>query len=127
VREITEPPLSAALDTSGAGVLHDAAELTGAPARVITIADDQAGEYGARFSVPTRASAAADRAAEQGVSFSRPDTATVTAHPFQAILAAHAERPLLLRVANTYTLPSATQAHRDLEAGGHGKLVLLNH
>jgi NADPH:quinone reductase-like Zn-dependent oxidoreductase len=127
VRAITEVPVSAALDTSGAGVLPDAVELTAAPARVITIADDQAGEYGARFSVPTRASAAADRASEQGVSFSAPETATVTAHPLQAILAAHAAGPLVLRVANTYTLRSAVQAHRDLEAGAHGKLVLVNH
>jgi hypothetical protein len=93
---------------------------------VITIADDRAGEYGARFSVPTRAGAAAGRAAEQGVSFSAPDSATVTAHPLQAILDAHDAEPLLLRVANTYALASAAQAHRDLEAGVHGKLVLVN-
>jgi NADPH:quinone reductase-like Zn-dependent oxidoreductase len=126
VREITNGPVTAALDTAGTGVLPDAVELTGAPGRVITIADDRASEYGARFSVPNRASAAADRATAQGVSFNAPDTTTVTAHPLQAILDAHAAEPLLLRIANTYTLRSAVQAHRDLEAGVHGKLVLVN-
>jgi len=126
VREITQGPVSAVLDTTGAGVLPAAVELTGAPERVITIADDRASDYGARFSVPSRASAAADRAAMQGVSFSGPDTTTMTAHPLQAILDAQDAKPLLLRVANTYTLASAAQAHRDLEAGAHGKLVLVN-
>jgi len=126
VRDIVQASVSAALDTSGAGVLADAIELTGAAERVITIADDRAGEYGARFSVPTRASGSAERASEQGVSFSSPDATTATAQPLRAILDAHESHPLLLRVANTYPMPSAAQAHRDLEKGTHGKLVLLS-
>jgi NADPH:quinone reductase-like Zn-dependent oxidoreductase len=126
VRALTQKPIAAALDTSGAGVIPDAIELTGAPERVITTADAQAGTYGARFSVPARAGEAAKRVADHGLASGGAATKSASNNPLQAILDANDAEPLLVRIANTYPLASAARAHRDLEAGAHGKLVLVN-
>ena len=50
VRELAPQGVDAALDISGSGVLPDLIELTGDPAKVLTIADFGAGEFGAKIS-----------------------------------------------------------------------------
>jgi NADPH:quinone reductase-like Zn-dependent oxidoreductase len=104
---IAEPDaIDAVFDTTGAGLLGDAIALTGDPAKVITIADHHAAEYGVRFT----GADPADRAPE--------------ALPELAALAAKGE--LQVPIARTYQLADAARAHADLEAGrNRGKIILL--
>lgn len=50
VRQLTPKGLDAALDLAGSGVLPDLVELTGDPAKVVSIADFTAPQYGAQIS-----------------------------------------------------------------------------
>ncbi|MDQ6753714.1 MAG: NADP-dependent oxidoreductase [Actinomycetota bacterium] len=50
VRELAPHGVDVALDAVGSGVLPELIELTGDAGKVITIADNRAGEYGVRFS-----------------------------------------------------------------------------
>jgi NADPH:quinone reductase-like Zn-dependent oxidoreductase len=97
--------VDAVFDTSGAGVLAESVALAGDPARVITIADEAAAEYGVRFT----GADPADRYPE--------------ALPELAALAASGR--LSVPIWRTYPLAEAARAHEDLEAGrNHGKIVL---
>jgi NADPH:quinone reductase-like Zn-dependent oxidoreductase len=105
-RIATPDAIDAVFDTTGAGLLGDAVALTGDPAKVITIADHHAAEYGVRFT----GADPADRAPE--------------AMPELAALAAKGE--LHVRIWRTYPLGDAAKAHADLEAGrNRGKIILL--
>jgi NADPH:quinone reductase-like Zn-dependent oxidoreductase len=98
--------IDAVFDTTGAGLLGDAIALAGDPAKVITIADHHAAEYGVRFT----GADPADRAPE--------------ALPELAGLAAKGE--LQVPIWRTYKLGDAARAHADLEAGrARGKIILL--
>jgi NADPH:quinone reductase-like Zn-dependent oxidoreductase len=97
--------VDAVFDTSGAGVLAESVALAGDPARVITIADEAAAEYGVRFT----GADPADRYPE--------------ALPELAALAASGR--LSVPIWRTYPLAEAARAHEDLEAGrNNGKIVL---
>jgi NADPH:quinone reductase-like Zn-dependent oxidoreductase len=97
--------VDAVFDTSGAGVLAESVALAGEPARVITIADEAAAEYGVRFT----GADPADRYPE--------------ALPELAALVASGR--LSVPIWRTYPLAEAARAHEDLEAGrNHGKIVL---
>lgn len=107
VKELAPQGVDAALDTAGRGALPDLIEITGSPARVVTIADPQAEQYGVRYtsgrSGESRAWHALAEAAglwERG-EFSMP-------------------------IARTFPLADGPQAHRLSEEGHvRGKLVLL--
>ncbi|MFG2335039.1 NADP-dependent oxidoreductase [Streptomyces yangpuensis] len=93
------------LDASGAGVLADSVALTGDSARVITIADMSAAQYGVRFSAGS-----ADRSEDA----------------LPQLVEAAADGRLTLPVWRTYPLEEAAAAHADLEAHrNRGKAVLL--
>ncbi|EOD69725.1 NADP-dependent oxidoreductase [Amycolatopsis vancoresmycina] len=96
--------VDAALDLAGSGVLGELAALTGDPAKVITIADLRAPEFGVRFS---------------GVAGSVPDALA------EAVgLIARGE--LHIPVERAYPLADAAAAHIDSQAGHtRGRRVLL--
>ena len=48
-----QPPHEAKADAAGKGGLGDAVALTGGPARVITLADEHAADFGVTLSAPT--------------------------------------------------------------------------
>ncbi len=105
VREAAPGGVDAVFDTTGAGLLPDAISMAGDVARVITIADDNAADYGVRFT----GADPADRAPE--------------ALPELAALLASGQ--LSLPVWRSYPLAQAAQAHADLEARrNRGKIVL---
>jgi NADPH:quinone reductase-like Zn-dependent oxidoreductase len=106
VRAIAPDGVDAVFDTSGAGVLADSVDLAGDVARVITIADESAAQYGVRFT----GADPADRYPE--------------ALPELAGLAATGH--LVVPIWRSYPLAEAARAHADLEAGrNQGKIVLL--
>ncbi|MDJ1136312.1 NADP-dependent oxidoreductase [Streptomyces iconiensis] len=107
VRDIAPHGVDAVLDTSGAEVLALSAELTGDPARVLTLADPQGAQrHGVRFS-----SAGPGR--------------DHTAPALEQALALHERGTLSLPLHATYPLDQAAEAHRTGEAGRlTGKLVL---
>jgi NADPH:quinone reductase-like Zn-dependent oxidoreductase len=106
VRAAAPGGVDAVFDTTGAGLLPDAISLAGDPARVITIADDNAADHGVRFT----GADPADRAPE-----SLPELAALLA-----------SGELTVPVWRTYPLAEAAKAHADLDAGrNHGKLILL--
>lgn len=97
--------VDAVLDTAGRGVLPESVELTGDPARVVTLVDPAAFELGAVFTGidPT------DRAEDA-----------------LALLAGvAAQGHLSVPIWRTYPLAHAAQAHRDLEAGANRGKILL--
>ncbi len=106
VKELAPQGVDAALDVAGRGALPELIEITGSPARVVTIADRQAEQYGVRYtsgrSGESRAWHALAEAAqlwEQG-KFSMP--------------------------VQTFSLADGPQAHRISEEGHvRGKLVLV--
>jgi NADPH:quinone reductase-like Zn-dependent oxidoreductase len=103
--ELAPRGVDAVLDVFGGGVLADAVDLVGGAARVITTADETAGDHGVRFTGPDPA----DRFPE--------------ALPVLARLAATGE--LSLPIWRTYPLAEASRAHGDLEAHrSHGKIIL---
>lgn len=102
VRAFTE--VDAALDLAGAGVIRELAELTGDPAKVISIADLTAPDLGARFS---------------NVAGSVPDALEETVRLL-------GEGRLHIPVAKSYTLAEAAFAHADSQAGHtRGRRVIV--
>ena len=96
--------VDAVLDAAGKGGLGDAVELAGGPARVITLADEHAADYGVALSAPT------------------PDRAPDAVDQTMALLASGALR---LRTQRLLPLRDAAQAHHLLESGqAHEKLIL---
>jgi NADPH:quinone reductase-like Zn-dependent oxidoreductase len=105
VRAVAPDGVDAVFDTSGAGVLADSVALTGDASRVITIADENAAQFGVRFT----GADPADRVPE--------------ARAELAGLAAAGQ--LSVPIWRTYPLAQAALAHADLEAGrNHGKIIL---
>jgi NADPH:quinone reductase-like Zn-dependent oxidoreductase len=106
VRAVAPTGVDAVFDTTGAGLLADAVQLTGDPAPVITIADSNAAAHGVRFT----GGDPADRAPE--------------ALPALAGLLASGE--LVVPVWRSYPLAEAAKAHADLDARrNHGKIILV--
>jgi NADPH:quinone reductase-like Zn-dependent oxidoreductase len=102
VREISRS-VDAVLDAAGRGELPDAVTLAGGPARVITLADEHAADFGVAFSAFTP-----DRA---------PDAVDQTMRLLASgTLTLHRQRKL--------PMADAAEAHRLLESGAHEKLVL---
>ncbi|MEY9856995.1 NADPH:quinone reductase-like Zn-dependent oxidoreductase [Catenulispora sp. GAS73] len=96
--------VDAVFDAAGRGGLRDAVELAGGPARVITLADEHAADFGVALSAPTP-----DRA---------PDAVELT-------MPLLASGRLRLRAQRLLPMRDAAQAHALLEAGtAHEKLVL---
>jgi NADPH:quinone reductase-like Zn-dependent oxidoreductase len=96
--------VDATLDAAGQGGLQDAIALTGGSERVITLADEGAGELGVRLSVPT------------------PDRAPDAVDLGMQLLASGGLR---LRSQQTLPMSAAAEAHRLLENGkAHEKLLL---
>ncbi|HEV3170216.1 MAG TPA: zinc-binding dehydrogenase [Actinocrinis sp.] len=96
--------VDAVLDAAGKGGLGDAVELAGGPARVVTLADEHAADFGVALSAPT------------------PDRAPDALDQTMPLLASG---KLRLRAQRLLPLRDAAQAHALLEAGqAHEKLIL---
>ena len=96
--------VDAVFDAAGKGALGDAVELAGGPARVITLADEHAADYGVVLSAPT------------------PDRAPDALEQTMPLLASG---KLRLRTQRVLPMRDAAQAHRLLETGqAHEKLIL---
>jgi NADPH:quinone reductase-like Zn-dependent oxidoreductase len=104
VRDLAPGGVDAALDIAGSGVIRDLVELTGDPAKVVSIADFTAGEHGAQVS-----SGGGDRSA----------ALAEAARLFNI-------GKLCIPVANTFTLDQAPAAH-ELSEAGHvaGRTVIV--
>lgn len=105
VKELAPQGADAALDLAGAGNIPELIEMTGDPARVVSIVDFTAPEHGAQF------------------------TPTPQEHPERALAEAarlYSEGALNLRIEKTFPLAQIAEAHM-LSAEGHvtGKLVIL--
>ncbi|WP_030295618.1 NADP-dependent oxidoreductase [Streptomyces sp. NRRL F-5681] len=97
-------PVDAALDLAGSGVIPDLVALTGDPAKVVTIADLGAPEFGVRFS---------------GVAGSVPDALAEVASLI-------ARGRLHIPVEKSYALTEAAAAHADSRAGHtRGRRVIV--
>ncbi|ARF61591.1 MULTISPECIES: NADP-dependent oxidoreductase [Streptomyces] len=97
-------PVDAALDLAGSGVIPDLVALTGDPAKVVTIADLGAPEFGVRFS---------------GVAGSVPDALAEAASLI-------ARGRLHIPVEKSYALTEAAAAHADSRAGHtRGRRVIV--
>jgi NADPH:quinone reductase-like Zn-dependent oxidoreductase len=105
VRAISPSGVHAVLDTTGAGVLPVSIELAGGPDRVITLADNDAAEYGVRFS-------------SGGADYDHTALATLAELT--------ATDSLQLPIWRTYPLAEAATAHDDVEQRrNRGKIVLI--
>jgi NADPH:quinone reductase-like Zn-dependent oxidoreductase len=105
VRAIAPDGVDAAFDVAGKGALQDSIELTGTPARVVTIADPSASALGVRFSTGNPADPSPGALAE--------------------LVRLYAGGAIRLTVAATFPLEEAAEAHRISEAGHvRGKLVI---
>jgi NADPH:quinone reductase-like Zn-dependent oxidoreductase len=96
--------VDAVIDAAGAGVLGAAAELAGGTARVVTLSDPNAAQFGVRLSGP--------------------DEAEITGR-LQDTMDRLAAGQLTLRSHTVAPLAEAAQVHRDLEAGRVRAKVLL--
>ncbi len=97
-------PVDAALDLAGSGVIPDLVALTGDPAKVVTIADLGAPEFGVRFS---------------GAAGSVPDALAEAASLI-------ARGRLHIPVEKSYALTEAAAAHADSRAGHtRGRRVIV--
>ncbi len=103
VRELAPDGIDAALDLAGSGIIAELVELTGDPAKVLSIADFSAPQYGAQVSsAPTNPAAAFAEAAR-----------LFTAGRFS------------IPVARTFPLAAAADAHAASETGHvAGRLVV---
>jgi NADPH:quinone reductase-like Zn-dependent oxidoreductase len=97
VRAVAPQGVDVAFDAVGFGALPELVELTGSAARVLTIADDQAAEYGVRFS----GGVGPDRA---------PEARAEAAQLFE-------QGKFRLPVAETFTLENVADAHAKSEQG----------
>jgi NADPH:quinone reductase-like Zn-dependent oxidoreductase len=96
--------VDAVFEAAGKGGLGDAVELAGGPARVITLADEHAADFGVALSAPT------------------PDRAPDAVEQTMPLLASG---QLRLRAQRLLPMRDAAQAHALLEAGtAHEKLIL---
>ncbi len=95
VRALAPDGVDAALDIAGSGVIPELVELTGDPAKVVSIADFSAGEHGAQVS---------------GTSADRTGAYERAAREFEA-------GRLRIPVANAFPLEQAAEAHWVSEAG----------
>ena len=86
--------VDAVFDAAGAGLLADAIALAGDPARVITIADDNA--------------------ADQGVRFTGADPADRAPEALPKLAALMTDGRLTVPIGRTYPLAQAVQAHADI-------------
>ena len=103
VREVADR-VDATFDAAGKGGLEDAITLSGGSDRVITLADERAGDLGVRFSAPT------------------PDRAPDAVEIGMKLLASG---ELRLRSQRALPMSAAAEAHRLLENGPvHDKLLL---
>ncbi|NMO91342.1 alcohol dehydrogenase catalytic domain-containing protein [Actinomycetospora sp. TBRC 11914] len=104
LRDAVRSPVDAVLDASGRSDLEAAVALAGGPARVVTLSDPRAGQF--------------------GVTLSAPDPATVPAALAEA--AARVEDgTLTVREPTVAPLRDAAEVHTGLEAGTlRGKIVL---
>ena len=104
VRAVAPQGVNAALDASGHDALPASIELTGGTERVVTLADPQAEKYHVRFS-------------------SAPERST---EALKQLVKAVSDGSLKVRVAQTFPLAQAAEAHRASESThAPGKLVLL--
>jgi len=104
VREI-DASVDAVLDAAGKGELKEAVDLAGGAARVVTLADEHAADFGVAFSVYT------------------PDRAPEALEQTMSLVATGALR---LRRQHHLPLERAAEAHQLLERGAlHEKLVLV--
>lgn len=94
----------AAVDAAGVGVLEQALAAVDDAAKVVTLSDPRAADFGVRLSGP------------------RPETATAALSEAMRMLAAG---QLRLRAQRVLPLPEAAEAHRRLEAGAREKLILV--
>jgi len=107
VRSVCPGGVDAALDTSGARILADLVQLTGIPGRVLTLSDQSADLFGAILS--------------------ESDPTSRSTSLLRAVADLAANGALSVRIARTYPLSHAVEAHQDLAAGGaRGRLVLVN-
>jgi NADPH:quinone reductase-like Zn-dependent oxidoreductase len=107
VKDIAPQGVDAAFDAAGRGALPDLIEITGDPAKVITIADPQAEQYGVRYT--------SGRAGDDRAYHALPEAAELWQ-----------QGKFSMPVAQTFSLAEGAQAHRISEEGHvRGKLVLL--
>ncbi|MDE3722173.1 NADP-dependent oxidoreductase [Nocardiopsis sp. N85] len=106
VREVAPRGVDAVLDTAGHGALPDAIALRGGTTeRIVTLADDAAGELGVRFS-----------SGGQGAR---------TPEVLRTLLDAQAHGRIVLPEPRLMSLANAAHAHAELESRGSGKIVLI--
>jgi NADPH:quinone reductase-like Zn-dependent oxidoreductase len=107
VKELAPQGVDAVMDASGRGALPDLIEITGDAAKVITIADPQAEQYGVRY--------ASGRGGDDRAYHALPE-----------VVQLWEEGEFSMPVAQTFSLEEGPQAHRISEEGHvRGKLVLL--
>jgi NADPH:quinone reductase-like Zn-dependent oxidoreductase len=107
VKELAPQGVDAAFDAAGRGALPDLIEITGDAAKVITIADPQAEQYGVRYA---SGRGGGDRAW----------------HALPEVVELWKQGKFSMPVAQTFSLDEGPEAHRISEEGHvRGKLVLL--
>jgi NADPH:quinone reductase-like Zn-dependent oxidoreductase len=107
VKELAPQGVDAAFDAAGRGALPDLIEITGDAAKVITIADPQAQQYGVRYA---SGRGGGDRAW----------------HALPEVVELWKQGKFSMPVAQTFSLDEGPEAHRISEEGHvRGKLVLL--
>ena len=107
VKDIAPQGIDAALDVAGRGALADLIEITGDAAKVITIADPQAEQYGVRY--------ASGRTGDDRAYHALPDAAELWK-----------QGKFSMPIARTFSLDEGPEAHRISEEGHvRGKLVFL--
>ncbi|KAA1027898.1 zinc-binding dehydrogenase [Pseudonocardia sp. EV170527-09] len=105
VRAVAPGPIDAALDTAGKGLVSTLLDLRGGTGRVVTLADPAA--------------------AAQGVTFSAGHPGNRDSRPVREALEHIAAGRWRTRIARTFPLHRAAEAHRTLEAGHTGGKLLL--
>lgn len=107
VKDLAPQGVDAAFDAAGRGALPELIEITEDAAKVITIADPQAAQYGVRYT--------SGRTGEERAY-----------HAFPEAAALWKQGKFSMPIAQTFSLADGAQAHRISEEGHvRGKLVLL--